>query len=355
MRVEVHESTKRIGIPVLIPSYKPDGALLDTVQKLQARGLEKIVIVDDGSGLATQAMFTSLGDMDGIDVIHHGENQGKGSALKTGLRFISEKYSDSSGIVTVDGDGQHLAEDVVRVALDGQMNSDALVLGVRSFSDKVPWRSRIGNELTKLVTRTIYRLNLTDTQTGLRFIPRSTWRSLLSLKGERYEFEMNCLLFMKGIGVPIREVPIETVYLKGNRSSHFRPLIDSFRVYAVFARFSIYGMLSFVIDMGSFLILSFLTNQVFLAAIVARCISGIFNFALNRNVVFGRDRTGKLEREALGYLLLWSAINLTSASLVSLVDHLVLVSIALAKLGIDATLFVVSFLVQHKIIFRGGR
>ena len=341
-----------INIPILIPSYDPDPALRNTVEELRKNGLANIVIVDDGSASESQIIFNSLSEVDGINVIHHEQNRGKGAAIKTGLRFIEEKYPDAGGLITVDGDGQHLAKDVLKVGLDSLSNPGSLVLGTRSFSGKVPWRSRIGNDLTRLVSNTVHKLDVADTQTGLRFLPKHIWPSILTLKGERYEFEMDCLFLARRHGVTFREVPITTVYLDGNSSSHFRPIVDSFRVYAIFARFSISSIVSFLVDMGLFLLLTTLTRDVFFSAIIARCISGVVNFLLNKVVVFKSAASSRLPREVVGYIGLWTVINITSASLVSLVDHSVLIGIALTKIAIDASLFVFSFLIQKKFIFQ---
>lgn len=339
-------------IPILIPSYDPDVSLSNTIRDLREIGLTRIVIVDDGSALTSQEIFNSLELIDEVDVIHRTLNQGKGAAIKTGLRFISEKYPDSIGVITVDGDGQHLAGDVFRVLSDAHLNPESFVLGVRAFSREVPWRSRIGNNLTRFISKTIFHLDITDTQTGLRFLPRVIWNSLLSIKGERYEFEMDCLFLAKRLGLSFREVAIETVYIDQNKASHFRPILDSARIYAVFARFSLSGIVSFLVDVGCFLALLGLIKDVFFSAIIARCVSGIVNFSLNKIVVFKRYNQSKILREITCYLGLWTVINLTSASLLTLADHLFLSGILIAKILIDGSLFVVSFLVQNVFIFR---
>ena len=94
---------------------------------------------------------------------------GKGAALKTGIRAAAEYFPNDTGIVTADGDGQHLTKDILRVSEELSENPGSLVLGVRDFSGRnVPWRSRFGNRFTSFFFRITNGVRLSDTQTGLR-------------------------------------------------------------------------------------------------------------------------------------------------------------------------------------------
>jgi len=126
------------------------------------------------------------------------------------------------------------------------------VLGVRDFSTlevKIPWRSRFGNNLTEKVFKFFTGTPLKDTQTGLRVYPKDFMREALSIKPDRYEFELEALLryYRCGMGT-IRQVPITTVYEENNPSSHFNPIKDSIRIYAVFFKFIGASVISSVID-----------------------------------------------------------------------------------------------------------
>jgi putative flippase GtrA len=341
-----------IKIPLLIPTFQPDCALENTVRELVQSGFSQVVVVDDGSDANSTKIIDNLRELDGVLVLQHKSNQGKGSAIKTGVSFIQRQFPDALGVITVDGDGQHLAQDVRKVGLASHHNPDCLILGSRSFPAKVPLRSRIGNDLTRLIGNSVFDLNVQDSQTGLRFLPRSFWEPMLALKGERYEFELDCLFLARDLGLCFKEIPITTVYTDGNSSSHFRPILDSLRIYAIFARFSVSGVLSFVIDMGVFLALTRVTGNVFLSAVSARCVSGVANFVFNKTFVFRRVTRARLSREVVGYLTLWGVMNFVSASLVSVVASGYLLGLAFAKVGIDLSLFVLSFWVQKRFIFR---
>ena len=91
---------------VLIPSLEPDERLPRYVKALLAKGFGHIVGVDDGASEAFQPIFQQLADMPGVTVTHHEVNRGKGAALKTGLRYISEEGLPDEIVVTADADGR---------------------------------------------------------------------------------------------------------------------------------------------------------------------------------------------------------------------------------------------------------
>ena len=227
------------AVVALIPAFKPDRLLVDLVQELRDGGFRSIIVVDDGSPPESAPVFEELAAFPGCTLLRHEVNRGKGRAIKTGLASFLERYPDAEGIITVDADGQHRAEDVVRVAESFLADSSALVIGSRKFARKSPWRSRFGNQLTRRVFRWVAGVRLADTQSGLRCFSRAVARRLLALAGERYEYEMNVLVACPKMSVPLREVEIETVYFEGNPSSHFNPVVDSVKIYFLLLRVSL--------------------------------------------------------------------------------------------------------------------
>lgn len=227
----------------LIPAFKPDRLLLDLVRDLRDGGLRSIIVVDDGSPPEAAPVFDELAAFPGCTVLRHEVNRGKGRAIKTGLAFFLERHPGAAGVVTVDADGQHRAKDVVLVAESFLADANALVIGSRKFPRNSPWRSRFGNQVTRQVFRWVAGVRLADTQSGLRCFSRAVAPRLLALAGERYEYEMNVLAACPKLSVPLREVEIETVYLDGNRSSHFNPVVDSVKIYLLLLRLSLSGVL----------------------------------------------------------------------------------------------------------------
>ena len=223
------DAQRRVGPVVLIPAYNPGAALPELVRRLSER-FARIVIVDDGSvsgrdEIAAASRFAEK-------VLVHPENRGKGAALKTGLAYIGR-----ADVVTADSDGQHTCEDIERVANALARHGGGLVLGVRSFSGRVPFRSRFGNWWTRHFFRLLTGLDVADTQTGLRGIPAALVERVAALPGERYEFEMVMLADARNHPAPPLQVPIATVYIDGNRESHFSPLADTRRIYGALFRF----------------------------------------------------------------------------------------------------------------------
>lgn len=208
-----------------IPAFEPDARLLGLVHRLKS-DFSDIVIVNDGSHRA-DAVFAELKDVDGVLVLLHGENRGKGAALKTAFAEILRRFPDAVGTVTVDADGQHRPEDAVRIAEALCAHPHQLIIGTRSFGKGVPFRSRLGNLWTVAEFRLLTGRTVHDTQTGLRGIPSGLLPSLLNLPGERYDYEIGMLVRAVLSSDGCREIPIETVYEDGNRASHFRPLADT--------------------------------------------------------------------------------------------------------------------------------
>ena len=131
----------------------------------------------------------------------------------------------------LDADGQHRTEDAMNLLSQLHQNDTDMVLGVRSFAVKIPFRSRFGNTITRYVFRLCSGKWVSDTQTGLRAFQRNMVPKLLAVKGDRYEYEMNVLLTCAKNNTKIKEVSIATVYHDATNScSHFRAVRDSARI-----------------------------------------------------------------------------------------------------------------------------
>lgn len=218
----------------LIPAYNPDDKLIEITHEHVKYGFN-IVVVDDGSDETCNDIFTEI--IACADVLHHRTNRGKGAALRTGLDYIAQKNSglaDTNGyvVVTLDADGQHYMNDVLRVTEKSEENRDALVLGARGFDNDVPIKSRLGNDITRHVFFFVTGVKVWDTQTGLRAFSDKHIDFMRQIEGDRYEYEINVLLEYVGKKIKIMEVPIQTIYLDDNKSSHFNAVRDSFLIYA---------------------------------------------------------------------------------------------------------------------------
>lgn len=347
-------------IPIIIPAYEPDDKLISLIDKLEEANLNQpVIVVNDGSSEDTRVYFKEIEDRANISVLHHAVNMGKGRALKTAFNEALNKYPDLLGCITIDSDGQHRVEDMISCMEALKKSPDSLVLGVRDFNrDDVPARSAFGNKMTSRVMKTFAGMSISDTQTGLRAIPGEYIKHLLTEKGERYEFETNMLLETKEQGVPIVEVPIETIYLEENKSSHFNPLKDSLKIYTMFFKFIFSSLSSSVIDIALFQILCVILQDVnfgslgyiFVATVIARVLSSIYNFAYNYRTVF--KSKGSLLSSIIRYSILAVVIMVVSGIAVERL-HAIFPVVELAiKIPVDTLLFLVSFYVQREFVYK---
>ena len=224
---------------VLIPAYQPDEQLVLLTKRFSEQTDFSLVVVNDGSSPDKDAVFAALPPE--VTVLRHEKNRGKGCAMKTGMAYIWEHFSHDEGVVVVDADGQHLLPDVQRVCEALHENPDALVLGARRFTGNVPLRSKLGNKITRSFMKLACGVGVTDTQTGLRAIARKHLPLMCSIGGERYEYETQMLLSLKGAGLGVGEVVIDTVYIDENQTSHFNTVKDSWRIYKLIFRHLLHG------------------------------------------------------------------------------------------------------------------
>lgn len=345
-------------IPILIPSLHPDENLLQLLKDFRTSTAEllTIIVIDDGSGVDYEEIFAKAKDEYGCHILTHSINQGKGRALKTAFRYVRETLPDCIGVVTVDADGQHAVKDVFACMRKLAEQPQHFILGSRSFNgNDVPLKSSFGNKLTNKVLRMTSGIAVEDTQTGLRAIPQFFLQALENVPGERYEFEMNMLLECSVRRIPIIQVPIQTIYLEGNKASHFRPVFDSLKIYAVFLKYLLSALASFLLDIAAFSLLVFVlkgavpVHYIFVSTILARLISSMFNYVVNKNLVFKGD---KGRGTAVKYYALALLQMIASGLLVTYIYAAIpAVGETLVKVLVDTGLFFASFYIQKKWVF----
>ncbi len=350
---------------ILIPALEPDEKLPAYIHELMDRGFQQIVVVDDGSSEKAQPIFDRIAETPGCHVLHHDVNHGKGVALKTGYRWILDNCPDCCGVITADADGQHTVKDCWNLAVKlCEGDRRALYLGSRDFNlPNIPPRSRMGNRTTSVVFRLLYGQWLPDTQTGLRAFPREDLPFMLNVEGERYEYEMKVLIACAREGIPMIPVTIETIYEDNNASSHFHPIRDSYRIYKVilgsFVKFMGTSLLCVLIDQG----LAWLFRDVILQGIagidhagiiwgsglLARVVSSVVNFSLNRSFVF--KLKGSQKTAIWRYALLCVAVICVSNLCVSLLE-MVGWNAGIAKIVCDTLLYFVNYQIQNRWVFK---
>ena len=344
---------------ILIPSLNPDEKFINLIKNLKEAGFNHIVCVDDGSGEEYRHFFDEAEKEYGCDVLRHCINMGKGRAIKTALNHIKNTNPESPGVVTVDSDGQHSIEDTVSCAKKMIEHPDSLVFGCRNFKEEgVPFKSYYGNTITRSVMKLFCGVSLSDTQTGLRAIPQNLIEKFVCIKGERYEYEMQQILLCKELDIPIIEVPIKTIYIEENRGSHFNPLTDSVKIYAQFGKFIFASVSSFLVDIILFnlfikvFIIPFNEGEryILIATALARVISAVWNFIINRKAVF-KAKTGVV-KNAVKYAILAVCQLLLSAGLVTVLFRLTGLNETVIKIVVDCVLFFLSYQIQREIVFK---
>jgi putative flippase GtrA len=357
-----HLSTYAVVVPSLHPVREH---FLPFLEELVRKSPGAVVVIDDGSGEDYQSLFARAEEL-GCLVLRHPENRGKGRALKTGLRHCVEHLSHLSGVITADSDGQHTADDIDQVAAEldelAAAGTPAVVLGSRAFeASDVPSRSRWGNTVTTAVIKMLFGRRVSDTQTGLRGLPLEVAARAVDIKGEKFDYEMNQLIWLITTRHQVVEVPIRTIYHDtANSISRFRPVRDSLWIYFLILRqFLVFigvSAASAVIDLAAYYVLiDFVfgagrtTAQVALAVALARVLSSMVNFALNRTVVF-RDPSAAVPA-ARRYYLLAVVIMLASSAGTAALSVLSGGHDMWAKILCDAVLFCVSYAVQQRWVF----
>ncbi|WP_162653327.1 glycosyltransferase family 2 protein [Lentilitoribacter sp. Alg239-R112] len=348
---------------ILIPTYQPEENLLGIIDDLLTKmkslddsnsdveidlGQVLIIVVNDGStSKGANKLFREIAGRNNVFLINHTENKGKGAALKTGIQYALEH--NASFLVTADADGQHLPNDIVKIFR--HPGGEALIVGSRIFDQDVPLRSRFGNILTRVLFKILFRTKVSDTQSGLRKISRTSFEKYLSIGADGYQFELEALI-TSSKEMPIIEVPIETVYEPGNPTSHFNPIWDSAQIYFVLFRSVISSLIIAVFDIALFSLLTFFDVNTFTAILINRSILTILYFNLGKKFIFISNGNRIKEFFKLVVLIIVNAILLTPV-----IEYVVEnsdINKPLIYAVASTLLFLLNFWVQKFIVFRKG-
>jgi len=334
---------------IVIPAYKPDRGLIKLVKELSSNSFS-MVIVDDGSGDQFAPIFSEITQSLDVILLSHSVNMGKGQALKTAFNYVLKNLSTNQlGVITADADGQHLISDIKKISTKFLDNPDCMILGSRNFEKNTPFKSQLGNIVTRKIFWLVSGMSLQDTQTGLRAIPVSFLPECLALSSMRYDFELDMLILVADKRLCLIEEKIQTIYHNNNSASHFNPIVDSLKIYFIFVRYASVAILCGLIDYIGFIILFTLTGDILKSESIARSLSGILNFVANRNLVF--KSSSNIGFSIIGYVALTIINIIYSYSLISFLIYLgvdVYISKAIALIMMS----LINFSVQNSIIFR---
>ena len=335
----------------LVPSYEPDDALLSVVNALLVNNFA-VVVVNDGSASKYDGVFSRLPEE--VHYLSYETNHGKGYALKYGFKYIKDNFDDCV-IVTLDSDGQHRVSDAVKICDECEDHEEStLVLGSRFFDKTAPFKSRFGNFMARTSFLLSTHHKIYDTQTGLRAFDYALLDRMIEIKGDRYEYEMNVLLDTVRSNIPVIEVKIETIYIDNNAGTHYDPWKDTLKIFFEVIKFSLSSLTGFIVDYAVFnLLLLIQTGWMYwyvACNIIARIISGSVNFTINYNLVFKKRTT--LWKALIKYIILAIFILGCGTFFLWLLVDKAGMPEPVAKIIVEVTMFIVSWLVQRLFVFR---
>ena len=347
-------------IPVIIPAYEPDERMIFLIKDLRKQYKGSIVVVNDGSSNDYDHLYEEASGY-GCDIMKHYCNLGKGRALKDAFNYCLNKFPDMIGCVTADSDGQHHPDDIFRCMDALRNNPDKLILGCRNFEgDNIPAKSRLGNKLTMKVCKLLCGLEISDTQTGLRGIPKSFMADMLGVQGERFEYETRMLIESKN-RYPVYEMRIETIYdSKENHQTHFKPIRDSVRIYkifgGVFLSFLFSSLSSSVIDVLLFYLFTKILKQsvvyyLLVATIFARILSASYNYAVNYKLVF---QSNEKHTKSMSRYIMLAIVQMCCSGFFVMFGCRMFWALpeVTVKIVVDTILFFLSFMIQREVVFK---
>ncbi|RLB93165.1 MAG: glycosyl transferase [Deltaproteobacteria bacterium] len=337
---------------LLIPAYNPEEKIVTVVKDLPRGIFDQILIVNDGSGPDYSDIFNRLSMVKDVNILVHETNQGKGAALKTGFSYILKTTKDCLGVVTADADGQHLKKDILAISDCLKPEQTALTIGSRTFDSKVPLRSHFGNKMTRMIMNFFFKIDLKDTQSGLRAIPYSLLPELLKIPFNGYEFEIEMLLVAKKIGYRFGEVEIDTIYENNNLASSFNPVIDSAKIYFVLFRYILGSLITATVDYIVFFASFAFIPKIFLCTYLARLVALFVNFFILKKFVF--HSKGKIIVIGMKYLLLVGISGFISSVTIEYFHNVLNLNIVISKISAELLFYVVIFIVQKEFVFKKG-
>ena len=205
---------------VVMPTYNEAKEIGRIIKKVLAQGLE-VVIIDDGSPDNTSQVAANNGAI----VLKNQNNEGKGASLIKGFDYAMKNNFDT--VITMDGDGQHLAEDIPLFLQAAKCSDSAIFIGNRMLKTKsMPWLRLLTNKFMSWLISEIIKQEVPDSQCGFRLIKKELLKKL-KLTTSRYETESEILIDAARLGFKIESVPIKTVY--SGEKSQIKPFSDALR------------------------------------------------------------------------------------------------------------------------------
>jgi len=220
----------RTNVAALIPCYFEEKRIREVAARARAQ-LDNVLVVDDGSTDSTETEARAVG----VEVIRHTVNQGKGAAIKTGLKHLVAR-TDIEYILILDGDGQHCPEEIPRFLDEANCSHAPMLVGNRmSDTRTMPFVRKMTNRFMSWQVSRVCGRTIPDSQCGFRMIQRDLAPALAAIETTNFDFETEMLVVASRKGCEIAAVPISTIY--GDEVSKIHPVRDTIRFFRMMERF----------------------------------------------------------------------------------------------------------------------
>tara|TARA_Y100001970_G_scaffold293094_1_gene437732 strand:- start:23732 stop:24430 length:699 start_codon:yes stop_codon:yes gene_type:complete len=218
---------------IFIPTDNPTNELIKLLVKLTKKynfENSKIVVINDYSKNPKSKQIYNIIQKYGCTIIDNKNKKGKGAAIKYGIEYsISKKLPFA---LFTDGDGQHSADDISKMYSLAHSNNKCII-GVRDFTNS-PFLNKVANKFSNFVFNLVTKINLKDTQCGLRLIPSNLYNILLDIKQNKFDFELISLFEILSNNSHIKELPIKTIYFEKKRITSFNKIVDTILIIKIF-------------------------------------------------------------------------------------------------------------------------
>lgn len=195
---------KKIAV---IPAYNEKSQIKEVLEKT-VNYVDQVLVVDDGSEFVISEMFRNF-DRTRVKFLRHRINLGKGAALKTGCEAAIKLGADY--IILMDADGQHRPEDIPRFIEKIEKDNSEIVFGSRLIGKDMPLMMMLGNKFLSLVTSLLFKIYISDTQSGFRAIRASIYPKI-KWSSPRYAVETEMIVNVGKRGLKHSEIAIKTIY-----------------------------------------------------------------------------------------------------------------------------------------------
>jgi glycosyltransferase involved in cell wall biosynthesis len=209
---------------VIIPAFNAERTVGDVVRACRET-IDDVLVVDDGSIDRTAAAALEAG----ARVVSHSANRGKGAALKTGFGFAMQRAYDA--VITLDADGQHLPREIPKFLVARAETKADLIIGGRAhlFDQMLP-RRRMANRFSAWSIARCSKTNVTDSQSGFRLYSADLLLKA-RLRSDGFDMESEVIVRAGCDGFKVITIPIDLGFVDGLSTSHYKPLLDSLRIF----------------------------------------------------------------------------------------------------------------------------